>query len=99
MTDTVGRPGNSSPLPARGPRRSSEFPSLQLNPEPRPPPVHDQAPGEAAGIGRDTCRSGDGGARGVEPGRAHGVDRAIVEVVAAAKWVCEVRHDPADRLL
>src|SRR5215472_2948002 len=99
MTDTVGRSGNSSLLPthSRGLRRSSEFPSLQLNPEPRPPPVHDQAPGEAAWIGRDTCRSGQCGACGVEPGRTYGVDRAIIEVVAAAKWVREVRHGLADR--
>src|SRR5579859_1354792 len=75
-TDTVGPSGNSSPLPARprGPRRLPESPSLQLSPETKPPPVHDHTPREAVGIGRGTGRSGDGGARGVEPGRAHGVD-------------------------
>jgi len=34
--------------------------------------------------------SGDGGARGVERSRTHGVDRTIVEVVAPTKWVREV---------
>jgi hypothetical protein len=79
-------------------RRLSKFPSLHLSSETKPSPVHDQAPGKAVGIGRGTGRSGEGGARGVEPGRTHGVDRTIVKVVVAAKRVREVRHGPADRL-
>jgi inner membrane protein len=70
--------------------RSPKFPSLHLNSESKPSPVHDDAPGEAVGIGRDTCRSREGGARGVEPSRTHRVDRTLVEVVTAAKWVREV---------
>ena len=51
------------------------------------------------GIGRGPRRSRDGGARGVEHGRTHGVNRTIIEVVTVAEWVREVRHGPADRLL
>src|SRR5215471_1063360 len=79
--------------------RSPKFPSLHLNSEPKPSPVHDEAAGEAVGIGRGMSCSGDGRARGGESGRTHGVYRTIVEVVASAERVREVRHGAADRLL
>src|SRR5215510_11222329 len=100
MTDTVGRSGNLSLLTQHGgSRHSPKFPALHLNPETKPSPVHDQAPGETVAICRGTGRSGESGACGVEPSRTHGVDRAVVEVGGAAKWVREVRHGPVNRPL
>jgi hypothetical protein len=83
-------PGDKAAREARSRTSLPKSPSLHLNPETKPSPVHDHAPREAVGIGRGMGRSGDGGARGVERSRAHGVDRTIVEVVAPAKWVREV---------
>ena len=83
-------PGFKAAREARSRTSLPKFPSLHLNPETKPSPVHDHAPREAVGIGRGMGRSGDGGARGVERSRTHGVDRTIVEVVAPAKRVREV---------